>query len=195
MGHIQSESIEVEFDYKKAKLHVSQTDEYCDACGSEVIDAKTARENVRKIQKAKSIHDNLLTGEDILQFRKKHHITQKVASSLFGGGISAFAKYECDEIAHNTSMDKLLRLCSMYPHNISALAEIANIELNGKTVQSINAVSIDNITEFFKVSSQNLAFFKFQSEAHRHSPANENYFISDQHNIPTNLEFRKAIPA
>jgi HTH-type transcriptional regulator/antitoxin MqsA len=138
-GHIVSETWPDEFEYKGVTLNASHTEEYCDACGTLLQSPETIRENVRNKQRAKNAHDGLLTGDKIRLFRESFGITQKFAALLFGGGQTAFAKYEADEIAHNVAMDRLLRLCIAEPKNILLLAKEIGISLPHEVIQRINA--------------------------------------------------------
>lgn len=136
-GHITSETRPREFGYRGITMTSDHTEEYCDTCGTLLQSPATVRENVRNIQRAKNVHDGLLSGEEILSFREAFQLTQRLAGDLFGGGPTAFAKYECNEISHNVSMDRLLRLCMGNPANIAKLASIARLELPEGVVRQI----------------------------------------------------------
>lgn len=83
--------------------------------------------------------NGLLTGEEIRSFRTRHMLTQKEAAALFGGGPTAFSKYEAEDVIHNASMDKLLRLCINVPENMLRLADMAGVSLSKETLRSIQA--------------------------------------------------------
>lgn len=148
LGHIKSETGLSEFEYRGATLTASHIEEYCEACGTLLQSPKTVRENVRNIQRAKNVHDSLLVGEDIRTFRESFELTQRLAADLFGGGPTAFAKYECDEISHTVSMDRLLRLCMKNPANIAVLSSIARIDLPNTTVRLIHEAMESKVREF-----------------------------------------------
>lgn len=193
LGNIVAEISEHTFEYKGEILTAQRTDGYCDSCGSEIIDANTARDNVRNIQHAKSAHDNLLSSKEIYAFRKKFNITQKTAASLFGGGESAFAKYESGDIAHNTSMDRLLRLTMANPHNIFDLAEIAKIQLDNEVVNSVFQFSPENFNELIGFSSSKLRFNKIKFSTQLHNAANDNSIEDVYHSIKSpSFEFKRT---
>jgi putative zinc finger/helix-turn-helix YgiT family protein len=52
----------------------------------------------------------LLSGERIAAIRDQLGLTQRDASSLFGGGANAFNKYESGEVLQSFAMDRLIRL-------------------------------------------------------------------------------------
>ena len=139
-GQAVRESWTKEFEHNGATLEAEHTEAYCDSCGTLLQTPQIIRTNVRNKQRSKNAHDGLLLGEEILAFRVTYGLTQKQAAEIFGGGPTAFAKYEADEIAHNVSMDRLLRLCLAEPHNILLVAEQALIALTSDTVDKINSV-------------------------------------------------------
>lgn len=149
LGHIKSETGLRVFEYRGAALTASHTEEFCDACGTLLQSPETVRENVRNIQRAKNVHDSLLVGEDIRAFRESFELTQRLAADLFGGGPTAFAKYECDEISHNVAMDRLLRLCMENPGNIAMLSAITEIDLPDATVRLISEAMESKMRELF----------------------------------------------
>lgn len=136
-GHIERETWPEVFEYQGATLTAERTEEFCDECGTLLQSPSVIRENVRNKQREKNKHGGLLTGDEIYTFRNTYKLTQKLAAELFGGGPTAFAKYESDEIAHNIAMDRLLRLCEMRPGNILALAKIAQITLPAETISAV----------------------------------------------------------
>lgn len=174
IGHIFYEKEVRPYVYKGVELHVERTDGYCDSCGTEILDASLSKDNVRNLQRAKSAHDNLLSGEEILAFRKKFHLTQKVAATLFGGGDSAFAKYESDEIAHNISMDRLLRLSIINPRCIFDLAEMSGFELPKYVSNSILQHTFASLSELIDFSTKKLHFHKIDFQTHIPNAANDN---------------------
>lgn len=137
-GNIVRETWPAEFEYQGVTLSSDYIEEYCDACGTALQSPKIIRENIRNKQREKNKHDGLLLGDQIRDFLDSFGMTQKLAAELFGGGQSAFAKYEADEIAHTVSMDRLLRLCLAEPKNIILLAKESNVQLPVKVVKRVN---------------------------------------------------------
>jgi HTH-type transcriptional regulator/antitoxin MqsA len=146
-GHLVRETRTESFEYQGAALSADLTEEYCDSCGTLALTPAVIRENARNIQRAKNAHDKLLSGEEICAFRDKYKITQRLAAQLFGGGPTAFAKYEANEISHNASMDRLLRLCLSTPLNILHLAEITQSDLLPETLIAIRACMVEIIDD------------------------------------------------
>ena len=139
VGRIVSETWPKEFEYNGCTLVAEYTEEFCDACGTLMQGTETIRRNARNVVRAKNESDRLLCGEQIRTFRESFAISQKLAADLFGGGPTAFAKYEADDISHNVAMDRLLRLCIRRPDNLLQLADESEVALPAVTVQKIRA--------------------------------------------------------
>lgn len=137
-GHIIKVTENETFEYKSAQLTAEKTIQFCDECGTLMQSVAIVRENARNIQQAKNKHDKLLTGTEIKKFRDFFELPQKIACQLFGGGPTAFSKYEADEISHNIAMDRLLRLCMASPANLAILAKLTEIELPSETKLAIH---------------------------------------------------------
>lgn len=102
--------------------------------------------------------NKLLTGEEIRSFRNSFALTQKEAAALFGGGLSAFSKYEAEDVVHSASMDKLLRLCKKHPQNIARLAEQSSIQLRVETKKKIREYSRLSFSEVLEAAMETLNF-------------------------------------
>jgi HTH-type transcriptional regulator/antitoxin MqsA len=97
----------------------------CDACGTELIEPDQARRNYRRMVDIGRTADGLLTGDAILGVRKRLGLTQHEASTLFGGGLNAFSKYERGDVVQSVPMDRLIRLVSAFPLLLELLREIS----------------------------------------------------------------------
>ncbi len=101
----------------------------CAACGSEQVNAAQSRVNKRAMLAFKKEVDGLLTGQEIKALRKRYHLTQAQADSIFGGGPVAFSKYEADDVMQSEPMDNLLRVASQIPYAVVWLAQRAGEQL------------------------------------------------------------------
>ncbi|SEU36454.1 putative zinc finger/helix-turn-helix protein, YgiT family [Burkholderia cepacia] len=99
--------------------------EVCDHCESEVVGKESARANKRAVAKFRKEADGLLTGEQVAAFRAKYDLRQEEAAAIFGGGPVAFSKYEADDVAQSTAMDRALRVCEAFPPALFQYAWIA----------------------------------------------------------------------
>ena len=62
-----------------------------------------------------------------------HPVLQKQITSVFGGGLNAFSKYERGEIIQSEAMDKLIRVTCRYSEAWNYLNSI-NDGQNGRTL-------------------------------------------------------------
>lgn len=109
----------------------------CDVCGVEQADAHHVRNNKRQMIAFRKQVDGLLSGSQISALRKRLGITQVQAAEIFGGGPTAFSKYESDDVAQSEAMDKLLRLAHD-AHAFQALKQIAVEEVVGQDVTQLD---------------------------------------------------------
>lgn len=147
-GHITRDVFPENFDHRGVTLVAQRIEEYCDACGTLLQTPEIVRENSRNKQRAINQHEGMLTGAQIQAMREQFGLTQKVAAQLFGGGPTAFAKYEADEISHNLSMDRLLRLSIEDPTCILRLAKIAELTLPSPVQANINVCISAKLIEY-----------------------------------------------
>ena len=86
VGQVTAHVEHVEHEYNGKKGQVDRLYLCCDACGSEFVGAKEAKQNKRCIVKFRKQVDGLLTGEQVTSIRVRLRLTQGQASDLFGGG-------------------------------------------------------------------------------------------------------------
>lgn len=116
--------------------------DYCPACEAELTSPEQMDHNAKLIRAAfvgerarlKREH-NLLSGLEIRTIRESLGITQKQAAKIFGGGPTAFAKYEAEEVVQSIGMDKLLRVTAAVPAAAKWLCDYAGekIKLSAHT--------------------------------------------------------------
>jgi len=86
----------------------------CLSCGELILDAKS-------YDRYREASDNLITSinkrnaPDIRRIRKKLGLTQKAAAQLFGGGATAFSRYERGETQPPLALTKLLMVLDKHP--------------------------------------------------------------------------------
>jgi HTH-type transcriptional regulator/antitoxin MqsA len=120
-----------EIQYRKRTVHVTGL-EYsrCDSCGADPVLAKQAKRNQLRYSDTKRATDGLLSSADIRTARRYLGLTQHAASSVFGGGLNAFSKYERGEVIQSEAMDKLIRLTCRYPDAWDYLNSIDGSRIN-----------------------------------------------------------------
>lgn len=98
------------YTYKKHSININQSGEYCTICDEAFLSAKDLKSTKVEIANFKRETDHFLTTDELKRIRKKSHLTQQDASSIFGGGIRAFHKYESAEVTQSKPLDILFRL-------------------------------------------------------------------------------------
>ncbi|VWB96608.1 XRE family transcriptional regulator [Burkholderia pseudomultivorans] len=121
--HLTHSAEEFTENGKSAMIDVRM--EVCDHCESEVVGKESARANKRAVAKFRKEANGLLTGEQVAAIRAKYDLRQDDAAAIFGGGPVAFSKYESDDVAQSTAMDRALRVCDVYPPTLFQYAWIA----------------------------------------------------------------------
>lgn len=113
----------------------------CPDCGAEMTSPEQLDQNAKIIREAfiaerarVKREQNLLTGAEIRSIREHLSVTQKQASKIFGGGPTAFSKYEAEDVVQSAGMDKLLRLAAEVPAAAEWLLERAG-EMSGRAIE------------------------------------------------------------
>ena len=127
-GHLQSQVGQNSVEYKGQTASLDLHFSLCNGCGSEQAGADQLRANKRIMMAFKKQVDSLLTGAEVRKIRGRLGLSQIEASRVFGGGPVAFSKYENDDVAQSSSMDKLLRLAADLPSASARLLFLAGIE-------------------------------------------------------------------
>jgi HTH-type transcriptional regulator / antitoxin MqsA len=121
-GQLKSNSITETFTYKgKSFDYPNYVVHVCDKCGEEFVGDKTMKQSARKVRDFYRVVDGLLTASEIKRIRVKLGRSQEDLSSILGGGLKAFARYENSDVIQAESMDNLLRILDEMPHAIEII--------------------------------------------------------------------------
>lgn len=93
----------------------------CNKCGEEFVGDRTMKQSARVLRDFYRQVDGLLSASDIKRIRVKLGRTQEDMSSILGGGLKAFARYENSDVIQSEPMDNLLRILDEMPHSISII--------------------------------------------------------------------------
>lgn len=147
VGELHSHSETDSFEYAGSALTAEDYFSACNSCGTEIATPEDIRKGQRSRIHARKIHDKLLSGSEIKEFRKAYYLSQDVAANLFGGGKVAFSKYENNDVAQSEPMDSLLRLCIQNPFNLMLLATQKNISLPSELMSRIKDHYIEQLVD------------------------------------------------
>ena len=131
-GSLTQKSRIREISYKNTILNVREDFLECDVCGVQPSITSMIKEHRRAVLAAKKSHDGLLSAEEIKQIRKDLEIDQVEAYRLFGGGPTAFSKYENNDVMQSEAMDTLLRLTHMNKETFSNLKALRSLQSSRK---------------------------------------------------------------
>lgn len=121
-----------EIPYKDTILKVKEVLFECEECGAQPSTTSLMRDHRRAITAAKKQYDELLSGQEIRKIREDLGIDQSEAHQLFGGGPTAFSKYENNDVIQSESMDTLLRLVHMSKLTFENLKYLRVMQHNNK---------------------------------------------------------------
>lgn len=102
-----------EVEYKGTVKAIPMAICVCDLCGSESAGSSEMKFNRREHLSFRREVEGLLSAKEIKRIRKKFRLTQPQAGKLFGGGPTAFNKYENNDVAQSEALDGILRLVEM----------------------------------------------------------------------------------
>ena len=145
-----------EIPYKDTILKVKEVLFECEECGAQPSTTSLMRDHRRAITAAKKQYDELLSGQEIRKIRDDLGIDQSEAHQLFGGGPTAFSKYENNDVIQSESMDTLLRLVHMSKITFENLKHLRvlqhkNKRANFKVIGNTEYASTDVNRESYQV--------------------------------------------
>ena len=145
-----------EIPYKDTILNVKEVLFECEECGAQPSTTSLMRDHRRAITAAKKQYDELLSGQEIRKIREDLGIDQSEAHQLFGGGPTAFSKYENNDVMQSESMDTLLRLVHMSKITFENLKHLRvlqhkNKRANFKVIGNTEYASTDVNRESYQV--------------------------------------------
>lgn len=115
----------------------------CDVCRGEYVLAEDARSNKREMIRFQKGIDAIPLGCEIRAMRLRASISQQQAGEIFGGGPTAFSKYESDDLIPNEAMVNLLKLAINDVGIISTLRRLQGKHVKAGYVMS-EFVSAEN---------------------------------------------------
>jgi len=109
-GKVECKTELITYTYKEHSVEVEQSGEYCLECKEAFLSPQDLKSTKLEIANFKREVDHFLTTDELKRIRKKLHINQQEAATIFGGGIRAFHKYETAEVTQSKPLDILFRL-------------------------------------------------------------------------------------
>jgi HTH-type transcriptional regulator/antitoxin MqsA len=130
------------FPREHGEVRVELLYSHCDNCESELVTDLQSRENKKRLNAREKQYEGYLTGEQVFELRRRYNLTQKEAAVVFGGGPTAFSKYESEEIIPTNAMNKLLLVARQFPPVVQFLAGLEKVELRGIAAKKESSVNV-----------------------------------------------------
>ncbi|WP_158006998.1 type II toxin-antitoxin system MqsA family antitoxin [Piscirickettsia litoralis] len=137
------EARRTEYTYKEEKFYINQPALWCDRCDDAVITPADNKASLKDMATARAVIDKVLTPDEVRKARKKLGWTQEQAGEYFGGGPSAFGKYERGEIQIPKTVSVLLYTLS------TNKALLDSIEKSLNSIIKEHDVFLDEHGEYF----------------------------------------------
>ncbi|SMP59436.1 transcriptional regulator, XRE family [Desulfonatronum zhilinae] len=92
------------------------TGDYCPACGEVLLDAAESRRVSSEMMEFNNqVNASCIDPMFIASVRKKLALDQREAALIFGGGVSAFSRYETGQTRPPLALVKLLKVLDRHP--------------------------------------------------------------------------------
>jgi HTH-type transcriptional regulator / antitoxin MqsA len=96
--------------------------DFCPACGESVLGAiESTRVSGLMLEFNKQVNTSIVDPAFITKVRKKLGLDQQEASTLFGGGVNAFSRYETGKTKPPLSLVRLFQLLDLRPELLSEI--------------------------------------------------------------------------
>jgi HTH-type transcriptional regulator / antitoxin MqsA len=99
---------------------------FCPACGESVLDAiESARVSGLMLEFNKQVNGSIIDPAFITNVRKKLGLDQQEASTLFGGGVNAFSRYETGKTKPPLALVRLFQLLDLRPDLLNEIKTLS----------------------------------------------------------------------
>lgn len=102
----------------------------CSECGASMFMPEQLDKNNEKVKLFQSSLKDFISATKILELREKYKITQSQANIIFGGGPTAFSKYERGLASPTAGNARLMLAALKNPKFMASLAEVQNIKIS-----------------------------------------------------------------
>ncbi len=100
--------------------------DFCPACGESVLGAiESARVSGLMLEFNKQVNASIIDPAFITKVRKKLGLDQQEASTLFGGGVNAFSRYETGKTKPPLALVRLFQLLDLRPDLLSEIKTLS----------------------------------------------------------------------
>ena len=117
-GTLVRDTRDVPYTYKGETTAIPAVrGDFCPACGESVLAAtESSRVSAAMLQFNKRVNASMVDPGFIARVRKKLALDQRQAAEIFGGGPTAFSRYENGKTKPPLALVKLLMVLDRHPH-------------------------------------------------------------------------------
>jgi HTH-type transcriptional regulator / antitoxin MqsA len=123
MAELVHDTRDLPYTYKGESTTIPMVKgDFCPACGESVLDAiESALVSGLMLEFNKQVNASIVDPAFITKVRKKLGLDQQEASTLFGGGVNAFSRYETGKTKPPLSLVRLFQLLDLRPELLSEI--------------------------------------------------------------------------
>lgn len=123
MAELVHDTRDLPYTYKGESTTIPMVKgDFCPACGESVLDAiESTRVSGLMLEFNKQVNASIVDPAFITKVRKKLGLDQQEASTLFGGGVNAFSRYETGKTKPPLSLVRLFQLLDLRPELLSEI--------------------------------------------------------------------------
>ena len=120
-GQMIRDTRRVPYHYRGQTIDVDQPGDWCADCGEGLLSAADRQATEMAVRTLWAQAEGLLPPDEVRRIRRKLHLNQRQAATIFGGGVNAFSRYERGEATPVRAVDNLLRLLDRHPELLREL--------------------------------------------------------------------------
>lgn len=123
MAELVHDTRDLPYTYKGESTTIPMVKgDFCPACGESVLGAiESTRVSGLMLEFNKQVNASIVDPAFITKVRKKLGLDQQEASTLFGGGVNAFSRYETGKTKPPLSLVRLFQLLDLRPELLSEI--------------------------------------------------------------------------
>jgi HTH-type transcriptional regulator / antitoxin MqsA len=127
MAELVHDTRDLPYTYKGECTNIPMVKgDFCPACGESVLDAiESARVSRLMLEFNKQVNASIIDPAFITNVRKKLGLDQQEASTLFGGGVNAFSRYETGKTKPPLALVRLFQLLDLRPDLLNEIKTLS----------------------------------------------------------------------
>jgi len=129
-------------EYKGSSQDLVRHHHVCNECKGDYTLPEDLRANRREVIRFQKMVEAIPLGCEIRDMRLNAGLSQQEAGILFGGGPTAFSKYEADDLVPNEAMVNLIKLAMVDDTVVKRLRNLKGVHLRATVVRDHSASQV-----------------------------------------------------